>query len=185
MELENKGANAQENGANAPTNQPAIEASVAKTVTLNIVEAKVSRLGELTLICRPTAKNPSGVYVMRGGQTASVLRNAGCPTAAALVALVKKGGAKLTFRAQDVKVGETFVNKATGEIGKYKLDFTKEFGHEVVFSQAVLDKIADEAIKAMFAAPTVSAPAPVYTEKVAKQDVDQEKLSNDDDLDLM
>jgi hypothetical protein len=184
MALENEGANAQENGANAPTNQPAIEASVAKTVSLNIVEAKVSRLGELTLICRPTAKNPSGVYVMRGGQTASVLRNAGCPTTAALVALVKKGGSKLTFRSQDVKLGQTFVNKATGEVGKYKQDWTKEFGHEVVFSQAVLDIIANEAVKAMFAAPTVSAPAPVYTEKVAKQPTSEENSLDMEDPDL-
>jgi hypothetical protein len=106
--------------------------------------------GAAVLITKPSATNPSanGNHIIKEGQLKRICLRAGLYNPDALKALIElsNGSAQLIIDSEDLKAGDTFKNKVTGETGTYTKDWTRRDNHEVILGVVAKMKIAERAL---------------------------------------
>lgn len=127
-----------------------------KKITLAVIGMSILADGSAALLTKPSATNPSpnGVHKLNAGQLNRIATRAiGFGGPMGVLALkqaiaVSAGGAKLTIDTEDVKAGDVWENKATGETGQHTKDYTKYSNHEVELGFAATMSILNQAVTA-------------------------------------
>jgi hypothetical protein len=141
-----------------------------KTIKLSVIGMSLLADGGAAILTKPSSTNPSanGVHVVNAGQLARLSTRAlgfNSPMALKHAIGVANGAGILSIEATDVKAGDVWENKTTGETGVHTKDYTKYSNHELDLGFAVSMKMLEIAAMAGInnAAPFVSTPkkAPV------------------------
>lgn len=144
-----------------------------KTIKLNITGVSLLANGEAAILTKPSTTNPSanGVHKVNAGQLNRLcMRTLGfySPIALQQAINVSNGSAVLTIQAEDIKAGQPWENKTTGETGVHTKDYVKYSNHEIEVGFAASMKMFEIAAQvgiqsaATFTSPVVKK-APVNT----------------------
>lgn len=152
--------------------QKTTEIMQKKTISLAIVGLSMLPTGGAALLTRPSKENPSqnGVHQLTAGQLARIATRAlgfNSPIALKHAISASAGQAVLKIDVEEIKAGEAWENKNTGEKGTYGSknggkDWTKYSNHEVELGFGATMKLMEIAATAAIAAQPlspVSAPA--------------------------
>lgn len=142
------------------------------TIKLAIIGFSMLPDGRAAVLTRPSKENPSpnGVHELKPGQLSRIAQRTlgfNSPVALKHAIAASQGGAVLTIDREDIKAGDAWENKLTGEKGTYGeknggKNWTKYSNHEIELGLTATVKLmeitANAAINAGALAPVAAAP---------------------------